>query len=397
MNLLFFSLLAIFPFGQLGRFQLTSTIAIHLIDLFAFLLAFFWLILVFRTKKIAKSALDIPLVSFTFAAVFSFLIGSLAVGGSQLLEALFYLIRWGSYAALFLVVIDFTRKNKKFFTQLPDALLVIGASTAIFGIVQYFWFPDVRLMSGNGWDPHYYRLVGTFLDPGFTGIILVFFTLLVFSRKWGGVGRWLGMLLFFLGVVTVALTFSRASYLALVVGMLSLYIVRRNFLKTAGALFFFFILVSLIPKPGGEGVNLARTSTVVKRLSNYEEAVKTAKTHPLFGVGFNFYRYKRVGASLIAKQQVPNHSGGGADSSLLFVLATTGVVGLIAFMGLWWKLLSIGWVENQTVSGLALFASTVSLFAHSLFDNSLFYPWVLVWIAILAGVCCGRSKGYIKL
>ena len=42
-------------------------------------------------------------------------------------------------------------------------------------VFNYFIFPDVRSLAVDQWDPHYYRLVGSLLDPGFTGIILVLF------------------------------------------------------------------------------------------------------------------------------------------------------------------------------------------------------------------------------
>jgi len=59
-----------------------------------------------------------------------------------------------------------------------------------------------------------------------------------------------------------------------------------------------------------------------------------------------------------------NHAGAGADNSYLFVLATSGTIGLIAFGYLmfsfspWWLMAPI--------------------MVHSLFNNAWFYPWVII-------------------
>lgn len=99
--------------------------------------------------------------------------------------------------------------------------------------------------------------------------------------------------------------------------------------------------------------------------------------NPLFGTGFNLYRYANTGAV------GDSHAGAGSDSSLLFVFATTGIAGLLIYLWLWGKILKLGWQRRNTQAGLILLASSTSLLIHSLFSNSLFYPWVLGWMAFL--------------
>jgi len=57
---------------------------------------------------------------------------------------------------------------------------------------------------------------------------------------------------------------------------------------------------------------------------------------------------------------------------LLFVWATTGVLGLLVYLRFWLKA-----VRSKN---LIVTASVTALFAHAVFLNSLFYPWVMAWL-----------------
>jgi len=63
----------------------------------------------------------------------------------------------------------------------------------------------------------------------------------------------------------------------------------------------------------------------------------------------------------------------------LFVLATTGVLGLSAYAYLWFKIIADS--RKQVI----VLASLAVLLASSFFINSLFYPWALVWLMIILG------------
>lgn len=386
MRLLIFAFLAVFPFGQLGRLEIAPTVNLHLLDIFAGMVGLAWLL---GARKLPKQLPFRPMIVFGVVASFSLIVGANWVTAPQALVGGLYLLRWFTYTLFLLAVAQYTSQfgqQKK----LLDTLLLVGAAVAAGGVVQYFLFPDIRPLALAGWDPHYYRLVGTFLDAGFVGILLVFFTLLALSRvetrRRVGWGKQLILPAF--GVITVAMTFSRASYLALVVGLLAFYIVRRNVWIVGGALALLVLTVAVLPRPGGEGVNLARTTTVIKRLSNYQQSAQTAAQSPLFGVGFNLYRYRKAAA----ESQDLSHAGAGSDSSILFVAATTGIVGLIAFLNLWGKILQSAWSRRKSNTGLVLLTSSAALLAHSTFDNSLFYPWVLGWMWILVA---SNIKAYI--
>ncbi|MBI2007125.1 MAG: O-antigen ligase family protein [Candidatus Blackburnbacteria bacterium] len=385
---LLFLYLAAFPFGQLFRFEILPPITLHLVDIIAGFFVFFWFVWVLRRKYFNSSPLKLEFLSFLLVAGFSLALGATKVMWQEVFVGLLYWLRFAVYILFYFAVWDLTRVNSRLRTKLFNSLLVLGIFISIFGLFQYLVFPDLRILLSYGWDEHYFRLVGTFLDPGFTGILLVFFTILIFSQGEWGRGKWSRWPLGLLGITSLLLTYSRASYLAFLMALLLFNIVRPNTVFVLVALVLFLLGVAVLPRPGGEGVRLERTSTIFARFEGYKRAWEVGKENPLFGVGFNLYGFAFPTADdcgSIDKER-PCHSAAGADSSLLFVFATGGIVGLIAYLYLWLRILVLGWRKRFTGAGLALLLSSIALLIHSNFTNSLFYPWVLGWQAILLGI-----------
>ena len=81
------------------------------------------------------------------------------------------------------------------------------------------------------------------------------------------------------------------------------------------------------------------------------------------------------------------HSAAGTDNSFLFILATSGLIGLTAFLYFLYKVVSLSSSKlKKNYFSLVLFASIISLAINSLFINSLFFPQIMLWIWILAGL-----------
>ena len=114
------------------------------------------------------------------------------------------------------------------------------------------------------------------------------------------------------------------------------------------------------------------------------------QTSPVVGVGFNAYRYAKYQQGILNEEGLlESHSGAGADSSILFVLATTGVVGLMAYLNLGFNL----W---KYAAGNILFkTSLLGIIAHSFFNNTLFYPWAMewLWLTLALGAVKENIKG----
>lgn len=246
-----------------------------------------------------------------------------------------------------------------------ESLLIVGMIILALGIAQYLIWPDLRGLKGLGWDDHYYRLVGTFLDPGFTGILMVLALLLAFIKK-----RYVWAIVLLIGL---ALTYSRASYLALGAGMGYLFLVGKQRAWAVMFVVLLLVMIPILPRPGGEGVKLTRTASIAQRGENYSEAWQIIKTSPLLGVGFNNVCAAKEAMGVSAGV----NSCGGLDNSFLFVWATMGILGLLIYLGMGFRV----WQG----SGVLVRVSIIAVLIHSMFHNTLFYLWVMVWMAILIG------------
>src|SRR5258708_6905683 len=128
-----------------------------------------------------------------------------------------------------------------------------------------------------------------------------------------------------------------------------------------------------------EGTNLFRTTSSNARFASSQLVFLIFQKKPLFGVGFNAYRYavKRYKFVAVSKNMVSiDHGGAGTDNSFLFILATTGIVGFIAYVYVWLQI----FISRKSVF---LFASSIALFVDSFFINSLFYPLIMIWMWIV--------------
>jgi hypothetical protein len=378
--------LILFPFGQLTRVPLllfgSPEIHLYLADIFLGLLLFFWFgwRLVSRRENYSLPNLTLPVLIFISVGLVSLFTNSGWLSDREMIVAGLYLLRWAGYAGFFFVLVDL----KERFTWLKGEkikriLMTLGIIVAIFGFVQYFLWPNLEPLEELGWDPHYYRVVSTFLDPGYTGLILVL-TLILMVNFWlarenkkENSGFFLIALLVYLAL---ALTYSRASYLAFLVGMGTLAYSKKLPFLFVSAVLLGIGTVIILPRPSGEGGKLGRTYSIQARIENWQQAISIARSHPILGVGFDAYRYAQQKAGYLADEDwQTNHAGAGADSSLLLVLATMGVVGFLAYLWLWLKIFSS--------KSSAILASLTAIFSHAFFLNSLFYPWIMAWLWIL--------------
>lgn len=393
---LFFIWLIIFPFGQIAQVPRITVLSspevrVFLIDLLTFLLGglwFGWRLFVAK-KRYVFPVFSKQLVFFLIIAAISLLFNAGQYKPSEVIVSSFYLGRLMSYFLLYFVLVDL---RSKIFTRekLTGSLIVVGLTSAIFGLVQYVLWPDISFLQESGWDPHYYRVVGTFFDPGFLGIILVLTLILLWTRWKDKVGLRPGRnVLFFLALflvyLSLMLTYSRSSYLALVFGMILVAIQKRKFIFLLVALCIFSLSILALPrKSGGEGVRLERVRSTTARFGNWQQSLSLARQFPVFGIGYNTYRYFQRNKGMLQENWALTRSGAGVDSSFLFVLITTGIVGLGAYLWLWIAafqramLLSARW-------RIVVLTTFFALIIHSFFQNSLFYPWVIGWwVVILA-------------
>jgi len=130
-------------------------------------------------------------------------------------------------------------------------------------------------------------------------------------------------------------------------------------------------------------VKLERLVSVRARIVNWQEAVSVFQKNPILGVGFNTYSYRRI--NKFYDSPVFSHAQAGGDNSFLFILATTGIVGFVSYLSIWINVFLITIRMKSNVNKIVRLSSFTAIFIHSLFVNTLFYPWIMLWMWIVLG------------
>ena len=372
-----FLFLVLFPFGQIIRLSFgigSLNMPLQPIDVVVGLGALYSILFEKEKPKVYKY-----LKYFLVAAGFSFIL-SVFIFKYQVLYGLFYLVRIVAYTFFLNYVWNFAKKSSTNGHLLSSSLLTISVISAVFGWIQLFVFPDIKPFFVYGWDMHLFRLVGTFLDPTFLGLIIVFGLLLSINRFIDSREKKYLLITVFL-LVSLAFTYSRASYLAFLGGIFVIAFAEKKFRKMMVLAVTFLIFALLLPTAKNHSIELTRSFSIIARLDNYKETIEVFKKFPVFGVGFNnlcIARNKYIGV-----ESFTSHACSGSDSSLLLILATTGTIGLMVFAG---SILGVFKSLPKSREAQTVIAVSMALFIHSLFSNSLFFPWIMGYVVILLAV-----------
>lgn len=367
-------------FGQIVRIPLPGVAGAFVtpIDFLVILLLPFWV------SSFSRSKLAAPIMAFFLLGLFSLLLNSKNLTFLELFTSLLYSVRFFILAGIYFTIRRFDVKTKE---KLLYWLAGCGVVVVILGLIQYFLYPDLRNLYYAGWDEHLYRVFSTFLDPNFAGtfFVLVFVLLLGLTfREKAKVRRMLFSIGLLLTFISILLTYSRSAFIMFVVSVsiLLLFCKKRIILSMLLALFVLGIV--LLPKSlPSEGVKLNRTASITARQDSAQKAVVIFRDNPFFGVGFNAYKFAQMRYGFLKDPNI--HSGAGTDNSFLFVLATTGIVGILAFIYLWYRVIWIAF-KNQSLTSYIIIASSVGLLINSFFINSLFYESIIVWMWIMVGI-----------
>ncbi|MFH1833092.1 MAG: O-antigen ligase family protein [Candidatus Levyibacteriota bacterium] len=384
MAIIFLILLFIFPLGEITRLQFSNGIAFTLNDIFIALTVTVWFIWRLIKRKELKIPLLKPIMIFAGFGLFSLIINILNLNSFQFLVSFLYLFRWLIYAGIYFVVFDFDPKFKR---KIPVFMIIVGMIVVLIGFVQYFLYPSLRNLYYLGWDEHLYRMFSSFLDPNFLGVFFVLLFLLVFEFFFRTKERQKKILMAVLSIlilVSIYLTFSRSAYAALVIG-LTVFLVLENKRKWSLAMFGIIILVLILSLRNSniENQNLFRTASSIARIDSSLNAIKIIEKNPIFGVGFNAYRYAQIRYGFRGDQSLfSDHAGSGTDNSFLFILATTGILGLSGYLYLTFSIFK----NSLKLKSTLLVSSLTSLIIASFFINALFYPFLMQWVWILVGL-----------
>lgn len=396
----FVILLFAFTLGEITRFDLGNNIYVKLTDFIVVVLLLVWLIKSFRIKnnKIFRDKLLPSIIVFVGIAFISLLVNIKNLSSSEFIVSFLYLARWILYSFVYFVVKSFPYKFKE---KILYTLVINGALIVLFGFIQYFFYPNLRNLYYLGWDEHLYRMFSSFLDPNFAGAFFVLYLIFLAElfKYQLEKRKKLAMLIGFVSLFTllaIYLTYSRSALVMLFVSSFVFLIFIKKVKWMIGLIIISAVFILLTSENFYiENVNLFRTASVEARLDSGRNALQIIKDNILIGVGFNAYRYVQIRYKFIDKEEDPkNHAGAGTDNSFLFILATTGVIGLVSYSYLLFSILRRAYINYRatkkgeiiSVLPIIVIASFVGIIIDSLFINSLFYPSIMLWLWILTGL-----------
>lgn len=356
-------------FGVLGKIPLNiAPISVYLTDIFAGLLAVIFLIKIkFNIKRLWKIK-SIQFASiFILIAIASLLLTPINLSVYEKFISSLYLIRFTAYFLTFPCLLFLIKEKHITVGYLTKLLMTVGIILIIIGWLQYFLYPDLRNLYYLGWDPHYFRIFGSFFDPNYFGLMQVLFITLLISGKINKIS----LISLFASLVSLAFTYSRSSFLSLAASLSYFSIIKKKYLYFL-VLFMFISGLVLLPRPGGAGVELERLFSIEQRIENWKDTASIFIKHPLTGVGFNTLRYVRRNYQFLSEDWLTSHSAAGVDNSFLYVAVTTGILGLIIYV----KMLFSAFQEVKLLGKL----TTIAVIIHSLFLNTLFYPFVMIFL-----------------
>lgn len=355
-------------------------------------------------KKIHGQLITILL--FLSIAVISLLLSLTNLSVSEVASSSQYLIRLIFYISLFPISFILAKKH---FQRIYNSIIFSGLLISITGFIQLILMPSLESLESAGYDPHINRLVGSWLDPNFIGgyfaIILCFVFSEILYKKRISLLNGLTTISLSIGLF---LTYSRSALLGFATGIIIIGLVKSRKLLIA------IIIIGTLGVSVSDRAQqrLSEFSTSISsiifnsnenpdptarlRIKNWEQTWELIKQKPLLGHGYNTLTYTKLRAGYIKEEN--NHSASGSDSSLLTILVTTGITGLLAFITMLINLFqtSIKTYSKNSAKAFALgyIASLIAILVHSNFVNSLLFPQILIPFWVLTGLIYSLSRNF---
>jgi len=344
--------------------------------------------------------LDIPVVLFLLACVFSFL------NATDLERSLFMFKSLLTGVIIFYFLKELFDTDKKIVKGLGYAYVLGASITAILGLIQYLTGipmgfignPGVHNFTGAN-NEVYGRIASTMQHPNLLAAALlpaVFINLALWlNKEKKQVGITICHLISIIVLaLAIVLTYSRAAWLGLIIGFAGVLIVSawKNKKVLLGAVAAGLILLLLFHGQISERLKgtTGKDVNVVSRLEAWKSALTMFKDYPLTGIGLNNYyvtyeKYKTPAAPFMMED---------AHNTFLNTAAESGLFGLVA---LFWLLLvffkkffSKGKEVKILVFGL------LTLLIAGCFENLWFDPRVIAAFWILLALIYGTEKIYCK-
>ncbi len=363
----------------------------------------------FIERKIPMPKFLLPGLVFLAVALISFVLGAHDLAFKEQVLSFSYWIRFASLLIFGLAAADFYGNTREELIFFGTRIMWILGLVITLGLIQFYLIPDISTWSTEGgWDPHTGRLLGTWMDPNFIAGLLGFALPLLMGCWYETNNKKLLLsLLIIISVVALFLTFSRSGSLAAVIGLGIFFLLRDPKIIVLGILIL-SLGISLNERAQKRFIEFSGTvssvllqdtdeidPTAKLRFKSWRDSFELYRKYPVMGIGFNTYRYKASEEGIVDENYF---SAGGADSTLLTILVTTGTLGALAFVWIWWQLFLTHLQrffyskQNFRSINLGFSAGIASLLVHSLFVNSLLFPLILLPTFAISGVLDALNK-----
>lgn len=343
-----------------------------------------------REKRNEYKKIFVAIAIFNIVSVISLAINSYSLSANQLIVSGSYLLRFDVYSSvLFFGIFNLSALRTAFLKRL---FMFSSAVFVLFGFIQYSFYNNLRNLYYLGWDEHLYRLFSTLLDPNYAGVLLVLMSMMFLGdlcREKKVLSRSSMIIIFLLlfTLIAVLLTHSRTALLALVSAGGFFFIITKKFKIL---IISFLILTSgilYVSDFSVEGLNPVRVASSEARIESTNEAIEIFMDSPIYGIGFNAYRYAQQNKGFrSASPTILSNADAGTDNSFLFVLATTGIIGLASFVNIWIQIVNKVRNNKFFYERIITLSMIMALFIGSFFINAIFYIPILLWLYLYIGM-----------
>lgn len=316
---------------------------------------------------------------------------------------------------IYILAIKFIAKNlnKRFsFRKIMNKINSYYLVVCIIGIFQYVFFPNAfefyKILKGLNIyilnpDPHYKRLFGTYLDPNFLGSILIIpigLTLAeIFTSRYKK-RKLLKILQLCFQILVVILTSSRSGILGVVAVLLIFFLLdifnrnrkmKKLFFKlfvVGGSILSILLIFSFEKiRVFQRIVNFKTDPSAQARFSSFSTGFEQIQENFMIGVGYNMMGFYTGNSDSI--------TGFGSNSSLIFILITTGIIGTLIFLAYIVKNININ-LKYRNKKNYFYINALISIILSSLvvsnFNNLLVYPlWICIYL-LLNELCLKNNK-----
>ena len=326
---------------------------------------------------------------------------SIAFNGAKA-DSFLTVVRYASYLLL-AIVVSVGAQDAKFRRLLLWAMALSGAATIVLAYSQFLNPPP--LIPGEAYlgEDIKTRVAGTFYNSNFYAEYLVLLSGVVIALFLTEKGRakLLAGAIGVGGAVALFLTYTRGSWIALVVGLVVLIVltdIRYIALLVAGA------GAAVVAVPGvltRLSASTANEKTASFRLGLWKVAGETMRRHPILGVGIgDFLAGYREVVSTRADLYV-GYLGFGAHNAYFALGAEIGILGGLAFLALTVTYATKGLfvatranVSNEVkYTALGLSVGLIGFVVNTFSSNTFQHPQPALFFWIIAGIVAALGAG----